>query len=145
MMNTNEDARHDVTVAVVREKGARFQIKRASIDPPRPDDVHPISRGRAGPHPLAMVPDAKFANHLPLNRRTEGYAREGIDLNVSTLADWAGACTATLAPLSSAGLDTGDEWGHPFHEAASPFPDPGVKRRLSSLTATAWAQALKRS
>ena len=32
-------ARHDVTVAVVREKGARFQIERASIDPPRPDDV----------------------------------------------------------------------------------------------------------
>ena len=32
-------ARHDVTVAVVREKGARFQIERASIDPPGPDDV----------------------------------------------------------------------------------------------------------
>ena len=46
-----------------------------------------------------MILDAKFANHLPLNRQSEAYAREGIDLDVSTLADWVGACTATLAPL----------------------------------------------
>ena len=39
MMNADVEARHDVTVAVVREKGARFQIETASIDPPRPDDV----------------------------------------------------------------------------------------------------------
>ena len=39
MTNADVEARHDVTVAVVREKGARFQIERASIDPPRPDDV----------------------------------------------------------------------------------------------------------
>jgi hypothetical protein len=65
--------------------------------PPAP--FHPISRGRAGPNLLAMVLDAKFANHLPLNRQSEAYAREGIDLDVSTLADWVSACTATLAPL----------------------------------------------
>jgi transposase len=46
-----------------------------------------------------MILDAKFANHLPLNRQSEAYAREGIDLDVSTLADWVGACAATLAPL----------------------------------------------
>ena len=39
MTNAVVGARHDVTVAVVREKGARFQIERASIDPPGPDDV----------------------------------------------------------------------------------------------------------
>jgi hypothetical protein len=39
MMTADVEARHDVTVAVVREKGARFQIKTASIGPPRPDDV----------------------------------------------------------------------------------------------------------
>jgi hypothetical protein len=39
MMNADVEARHDVTVAVVREKGARSQIGTASIDPPRPDDV----------------------------------------------------------------------------------------------------------
>ena len=39
MTNADVEARHDVTVAVVREKGARFRIERASIDPPRPHDV----------------------------------------------------------------------------------------------------------
>ena len=39
MTNADVEASRDVTVAVVREKGARFQIERASIDPPRPDDV----------------------------------------------------------------------------------------------------------
>ena len=45
--------------------------------------------------------EAKFGQHLPLNRQSEVYAREGIDLDVSTLADWVGACSATLAPLVS--------------------------------------------
>src|SRR5207237_4708623 len=58
-----------------------------------------IARGRAGPSLLAMVLYAKFGEHLPLNRQRESYAREGIDLDVSTLADWVGACTASLAPL----------------------------------------------
>ncbi|MGH7190494.1 MAG: IS66 family transposase, partial [Acetobacteraceae bacterium] len=65
--------------------------------PPAP--FHPIARGRAGPNLLAMILDAKFSNHQPLNRQSETYAREGIDLDVSTLADWVGACTATLNPL----------------------------------------------
>ena len=65
--------------------------------PPAP--FHPIARGRAGPNLLAMILDAKFGNHQPLNRQSEMYAREGIDLDVSTLADWVGACTATLSPL----------------------------------------------
>ena len=46
-----------------------------------------------------MILEAKFGQHLPLNRQSEVYAREGIDLDVSTLADWVGACSATLAPL----------------------------------------------
>jgi hypothetical protein len=46
-----------------------------------------------------MILDARFSSHQPLNRQSEMYAREGIDLDVSTLADWVGACTATLSPL----------------------------------------------
>jgi transposase len=41
----------------------------------------------------------KYANHQPLNRQSEHYAREGIELSVSTLADHVGACAATLKPL----------------------------------------------
>jgi transposase len=36
--------------------------------------------------------------HLPLNRQSAAYVREGVDLDVSTLADWVGACAATLMP-----------------------------------------------
>jgi transposase len=60
---------------------------------------HPIARGRAGPQLLAMILEAKFGQHLPLNRLSEIYAREGIELSVSTIADWVGTCTATLTPL----------------------------------------------
>jgi transposase len=48
---------------------------------------------------LAIILEAKFGQHLPLNRQSETFAHEGIELNVSTLADWAGACSAALAPL----------------------------------------------
>ena len=46
-----------------------------------------------------MILYAKFGEHQPLNRQSESYAREGIDLDVSTLADHVGACTAILSPL----------------------------------------------
>jgi transposase len=83
-------------IQTVREKFA-CRACEAITQPPAP--FHPIARGRAGPNLLAMILDAKFGNHQPLNRQSETYAREGIDLDVSTLADWVGACTATLAPL----------------------------------------------
>jgi transposase len=67
------------------------------LQPPAP--FHPIARGRAGPELLAMILEAKFGQHLPLNRQSETYAGEDIHLDVSTLGDWVGACTAALAPL----------------------------------------------
>jgi transposase len=60
---------------------------------------HPIARGRAGPQLLAQVLFDKYRAHLPLNRQSDIYAKQGVDLDVSTLADWVGACSATLAPL----------------------------------------------
>jgi hypothetical protein len=46
-----------------------------------------------------MILVDKYANHQPLNRQSEQYAREGIDLSVSTMADHVGACAAVLLPL----------------------------------------------
>lgn len=63
---------------------------------------HPIARGRAGPGLLAHVLFAKYGLHLPLTRQSATYAREGIALDVSTLADWVGASAATLMPLVEA-------------------------------------------
>ena len=83
-------------IQTVREK---FTCRSCETITQPPAPFHPIARGRAGPNLLAMILEAKFGQHLPLNRQSETYAREGIELSVSTLADWVGACTATLAPL----------------------------------------------
>ena len=72
----------------------------AISQPPAPS--HPIARGRAGAKLLAHILFAKFGLHLPLNRQSAVYVREGIDLDVSTLADWVGAAAATLTPLVEA-------------------------------------------
>lgn len=72
----------------------------AITQPPAPS--HPIARGRAGPQLLADVLFGKYGAHLPLNRQCDIFAGEGIDLDVSTLADWVGACAATLMPLRDA-------------------------------------------
>ncbi len=83
----------------VREKFS-CRTCEAISQPPAPS--HPIARGRAGPQLLAHILFAKFGLHLPLNRQSAVYAREGIDLDVSTLADWVGAAAATLMPLVAA-------------------------------------------
>jgi transposase len=46
-----------------------------------------------------MVLFEKFGQHQPLNRQAERYAREGMAISLSTLADQAGGCTAALTPL----------------------------------------------
>ena len=83
----------------VREKFSCRACETIS-QPPAPS--HPIARGRAGPHLLAQVLFGKYGLHLPLNRQSAAFAREGIELDVSTLADWVGACSATLMPLIEA-------------------------------------------
>jgi len=80
----------------VREKFSCRACETIS-QPPAPFHVTP--RGFAGPNLLAMILFEKFGRHQPLNRQSDRYAREGIDLSVSTLADQVGACTAALAPL----------------------------------------------
>jgi transposase len=90
---------HFKVIQHVREKFACRKCFGVT-QPPAP--FHPISRGRAGPELLAQVLFAKYRAHLPLNRQSEIWAEEGINLDVSTLADWVGACAATLAPLIEA-------------------------------------------
>ena len=83
----------------VREKHSCRACEKIT-QPPAPS--HPIARGRAGPGLLAHVLFAKYGLHLPLTRQSATFAREGIDLDVSTLADWVGASAATLMPLVEA-------------------------------------------
>jgi transposase len=62
----------------------------------------PIRRGLAGPGLLAHVLVAKYADHQPLYRQAEIYARSGVDLDRSTLADWVGQSARLLRPLVDA-------------------------------------------
>lgn len=81
----------------------------------------PIARGLAGPGLLAHVLIAKYCDHLPLYRQSQIYAREGIDLDRSTLADWVGQSSALLEPL----VDTLSRYvrgAHKLHADATPVP-----------------------
>ncbi|MBT6117658.1 MAG: IS66 family transposase [Rhodospirillaceae bacterium] len=64
--------------------------------------ARPIERGRPGAGLLAHVLVSKYADHLPLYRQSQIYAREQVDLDRSTLADWVGKSTALLEPLAEA-------------------------------------------
>jgi transposase len=80
----------------VREK---FSCRDCEKISQAPAPFHVIARGWAGPSLLAMVLFEKFGQHQPLNRQAERYAKEGVPVSLSTLADQVGGCTAVLMPL----------------------------------------------
>ena len=83
-------------IQTVREK---FTCRRCEKIGQPPAPFHPTPRGWAGPNLLAMILFEKYGQHQPLNRQRDRYAREGVDLSLSTLADQVGACTVALKPL----------------------------------------------
>lgn len=85
-------------IQTVREK---FSCRECEKITQAPAPFHVTPRGFAGPNLLAMILFEKFAQHQPLNRQSERYSREGIDLSLSTLADQVGACAAALKPIHS--------------------------------------------
>lgn len=106
----------------------------AIVQSPLPS--RPIERGRPGPGLLTHVLVSKYADHLPLYRQSQIYAREGVDLDRSTMADWVGRSTALLEPLA-------EEIGRIVRRSAALFADdtpvkmqaPGHKK---TKTARVW-------
>jgi len=84
---------------VIRHLRPKFSCARCQTITQAPAPSRPIARGMAGPGLLAHVLVSKYADHLPLYRQSEIYAREGLELERSTLADWVGQSSALLAPL----------------------------------------------
>jgi transposase len=80
----------------VREK---FSCRNCESINQAPAPFHVVPRGWAGPSLLAMILFEKYGQHQPLNRQAERYAREGVPLSLSTLADQVGACCSMLWPL----------------------------------------------
>jgi transposase len=83
-------------IQTVREK---FSCRDCETISQPPATFHATPRGWAGPSLLAMVLFEKYGQHQPLNRQSERYGREGVELSLSTLADQVGACAAALRPL----------------------------------------------
>jgi len=89
----------------------------------------PIERGMAGASLLAHVLVSKYADHLPLYRQTQIYAREGVELERSTMADWVAGCFWLIDPLVNA-LARYVISANKLHADDTPVPvlDPGRGR-----------------
>jgi transposase len=87
---------------VIRHVRPKFSCSCCSQILQAPAVSRPIERGIAGPGLLAHILTAKYCDHQPLYRQSQIYAREGIDLDRSTLAGMVGHCAALLAPLADA-------------------------------------------
>jgi transposase len=83
-------------IETVREK---FSCRDCETITQPPAPFHVVPRGWAGPSFLAMLLFEKYGQHQPLNRQAERFAREGVPLSVSTLADQVGAAACALMPL----------------------------------------------
>jgi transposase len=86
----------------------------------------PIERGLPGPGLLAHILVSKYCDHLPLYRQSVIYAREGIELDRSTMAEWVGQMAFLLNPLTEAIADH-VRAGQTIHADDTPVPvlEPG--------------------
>jgi hypothetical protein len=108
---------------------------------PAPD--HAIARGRAGAGLLAHIVVSKYDDHLPLYRQAEIFARDGVNLETSTLCGWVGATAAALQPLVDA-LATDVLASGTLHVDDTPVPvlAPGTgKTKTGRLWTPAFARA----
>lgn len=87
---------------VIRHVRPKLACARCEILVQADAPARPIARGLAGPGLLAHVLISKYADHLPLYRQSQIYAREGVDLDRSTLADWVGGAAQLMQPLVEA-------------------------------------------
>jgi transposase len=87
------------TYKVIRHVRPKFACAGCERVVEAPAPARPIERGLPGPNLLAHVLVSKYGNHLPLYRQSEIFAREGVDLDRSTLAGWVGAASELLNPL----------------------------------------------
>ena len=121
---------------VVRHVRVKLSCARCQSIVQAPAPARPIERGIAGAALLAHVLMSKYGDHLPLYRQAQIYAREGVDLDRSTLADWVGATSALLAPLLEA-LAKHVLSGYVVHADDTPVPvlAPGTGK---TKTARLW-------
>jgi transposase len=84
---------------VIRHVRPKFSCSQCDCIVQAKAESRPIERGLAGPGLLAHVLASKYCDHQPLYRQSEIYARQGVELERSTLADWVGGSAHLLEPL----------------------------------------------
>ena len=119
-------------IQTVREKFSCRACEKI-MQPPAPFHVTP--RGMFGASFLAMILFEKFGQHQPLNRQRDRYAREGVDLSLSTLADQVGACVAALKPLTML-IEAHVRAGERLHADDTTVP---VLAKAKTATGRLWA------
>jgi len=87
---------------VIRHVRPKFACRACDAITQAPAPAMPTPRGRATPSMLAHLLVAKYVDHLPLYRQSEIYAREGLELDRSTLCDWVGQAAWLLDPIVAA-------------------------------------------
>src|SRR5208283_991211 len=91
-----------MTTAAIRHVRPKYACAACDAITQAPPPPMPTPRGRATPATLAHLLVAKYCDHLPLYRQSEIYAREGVDLDRSTLCDWVGQAAWLLDPVAAA-------------------------------------------
>lgn len=84
---------------VIRHVRPKYACKACDVITQAPAPAMPTPRGRATPATLAHLLVSKYCDHLPLYRQSEIYARDGVDLDRSTLCDWVGQAVWLLQPI----------------------------------------------
>ena len=95
-----------------------------------PAPALPTPRGRAAPGMLAHLLVSKYTDHLPLYRQSQIYARDGLDLDRSTLSDWVGQAVWLLQPIVE-GIQQHVFAAEKIHGDDTPVPgrlEPGLGR-----------------
>ena len=87
---------------VIRHVRPKYACTACDAITQAPAPAMPTPRGRATPATLAHLLVSKYCDHLPLYRQSEIYAREGLELDRSTLGDWVGQAAWLLDPVVAA-------------------------------------------
>src|SRR4051812_45253622 len=124
-------------LVTIRPKYACRQCVDGVVQAPAPARL--IEGGMPTEATIAQVLVSKYADHLPLYRQAQIYARQGVDLDRSTLADWVGHAAWHLRPLHQRLLDKLKQRPKLFaDETTLPVLDPGRGR---TKTGQLWAYA----
>jgi transposase len=124
---------------VIRTLRPKYSCRSCERIVQAPAPAKPIARGRATFATLAHIVVAKFDHHQPLYRQAEMMAAQGVDIDRSTLAGWAGQAAALLDPIAARIREEGLR-ATKIHADDTPVPvlDPGRGR---TATGRLWVYA----